>query len=497
MQEHINRKEDQNAHVRAFRMDGPENRENDGRILSGEALLMGMGWGIVAFLLGICRLPFSVYPLGVAFLCASDTYLGFSLAGLVVSSFFTSIPVWVNLSVLALTLFVRVLTRLFVDIPVRSHEVVGLHGILEHIHGRLFCESVYLRMTCSCVSVFALSLYAIIAGGLRYYDLFGAFFSMAVAPIATFFYCSLFGDLPMRSAWLPRVRRMAKSLLAFSLCLSFGGVNFEGVSLEVMAAFAATLILCRREGLLLGLCTSILCGFSCEVSYVVVFPVVAVVAFSLFEFSPYLSAFVSCIVGCITGVLTIGREELLSLFLPLLLGASVYCAFEKLFFQKGFLGILHSGAKGDACDFSRAEARNAALDTEILGICHSLNLLSNRLISLNDPDRDRLCIEKTQVFAEGYRTAAELFSSAVEHVRLCFREDEKKTVAVRDKLREIGFDAEQVRVCGDEHIKIFISGLAPIPEYKRLVYLQKQLGRTLDCQRMNRQTLRRKITDDG
>lgn len=457
------------------------NRDGEARILNGEWLTRGIGWGTVAFLLGLCQLPFSIYPLGVAFLCASDTYVVFSLAGLVLSSFFLPIPLWVTLSVLALTLFVRILTRLFVDIPVRSREVEGIQGILEHIHGRFFCESVYLRMTGSCIAVFSLSLYAIVAGGFRYYDLFGAFLAMAVAPTATFFYASLFGDLPMRSKWLTYVRHMAKSLLALSLCLSFGGMDFSGVSLGMAAAVAATLILCRKEGALWGIVTAFLCGLPSGGEYVAVFSVIAVVAFCLFEFSPYLSAFVSCIVGGVTGVLLVGREELLSLFLPLVFGASVYCGFEKFFYQRKELCIFRRRETGAGCDLSRVNAQNAAFEREVKDACHSLSLLSERLVSFSEENQDRLCSEKTRVFAEGYRTTSDVFFDVLENIKAQYREDEKKTVAVRDKLREIGFEMEQACVCGDEDIKIFISGLSPVPEYKRLLYLQKQLGRTLDC----------------
>ena len=478
MEDRMKKEEGQKGYFKEIRKIGLDARESKAWMLSGEMLLKGFGWGVVAFFLGICRLPFSIYPLGVAFLCASDTYVGFSVAGLAAASFFLPIPMWVTLSILALTLFVRILTRLFVDIPVRSREEVGVRGILEHIHGRLFCESICLRMTSSCVAVFSLSLYAIVAGGFRYYDVFGAFFAMVVAPTATFFYASLFGDLPMRAVWIERVRRMAKSLLALSLCLSFDGMDFSGVSLGVASAVASTLILSRKEGLLWGMLTSLLCGILVESSYFAVFPVIAVVSFCLFDFSPYLSAFVSCIIGCVVGILSVGREELLSIFFPLLLGASVYCGFEKLF-QRGEIGVLRQGGRSRGCDLSCLEAQNAELDSELYGVCHSVSLFADRLTSLND--QDRLGFEKMRVFAEGSRITAEVFYDVLENIKIRYCEDEKRSVAVRDKVREIGFEADQVRVCGDEDIKIFISGLSPLPEQKRLVYLQKQLGRTLDC----------------
>ncbi|MBO5306262.1 MAG: hypothetical protein J6B12_05810, partial [Clostridia bacterium] len=343
-------------------------RERDLHISKGDSLLYGLGWAITALLLGLCRLPFSVYPLGMALLCASDTYLGFTIAGLAVSAFFLPIPWGIYLSVIGLTLVARILTRLFVDIPIRSREIVGLGGMLEHIHGRLFCESLYLRMTSSCVAVFLLSLYAIVVGGFRYYDLFGAFFSMIVAPVATFFYCSFSGDMPLSTLWLSRVRRLAKSLLAFSLCLSFGGMEFSGFSLGMAATFVATLLLCREEGVVLGLFTSVICGLTCGWSYFAIFPVVAITAFCLFEVSPYLSAIVSAVVGGVTGVLLVGKDRLLAIFFPIMLGAAVYCSLEKLLAGHTLSSIFHKKEGVGHCELLRLEKQSTHASSSMGGL---------------------------------------------------------------------------------------------------------------------------------
>lgn len=440
-------------------------------IPQGEGLIMGFGWAITAFLLGICRLPFSVYPLGMALLCASDTYIGFSAIGLALAAFFLPMPWGIYLAVIGVTLLVRILTRLFVDIPVRSREIVGIRGMLEHIHGRLFCESLYLRMTCSCVAVFLLSLYAIVAGGFRYYDLFGAFFSMLVAPIATFFYCSFSGDMPLDTVWLTRVRRLAKSLLSFSLCLSFSGLEISGISLGMTAAFVATLVICRSEGLLLGLLTSVFCGLSCGLSFLAIFPVVALTCFCLFEFSPYLSSFVSFLVGGVTGVLLVGKDSLLSIFFPLMLGSVVYCSFEKFMVGRRFASFFQKKTASVGCELMSLETQHVGLCKELCVLSHSLETLSETLS----------CLEETSAFAGNYRAVSHVFSDLLKKAKEEYRENGKKTVAVRDKLRELGFEASDTRVCGERRLRIFVAGLSPIPNHKRLLYLQKQLGRTLDC----------------
>ena len=351
---------------------------------NGEALLRGIGWAAASFILGICRLPFSVYPLGMAILCASDTYIGFSVAGLVVASFFLPIPWWIYLGAVALTLLGRILTRLLVDIPVRTHEVTGFRGMLEHIHGRLFCESLYLRMSSSCVATFLLSLYALFVGGFRYYDVFGAFFSIFSASVATFFLCSFSGDMPFGQRFVFWIRRIAECLLAFSICLSFSEMRLQGISLGVATAFVATLILCRKEGLFIGLLTSLLCGFSCGGSYFAIFPVVAITAFCLFEFSPYLSAFVSCVIGSVTGVLLVGKDNLLVIFLPLIFGAASYCTYEKLLAKGGFHTLFWPSKQRVSCEHLRLERQYAETCEEVGAFCHSLKTLSESFSHMNE-----------------------------------------------------------------------------------------------------------------
>ncbi len=444
-------------------------------IFESESLIRGLGWATAAFLLGICRLPFSVYPLGMAFLCASDRFVGFSAVGLALSSFFVPMPFGVYLAAIVLTLGMRILTRLFVDIPVRTREIVGLREMFEHIHGRLFCESLYLRMTCSCVAVFLLSLYAIVAGGFRYYDLFGAFFAMIVSPLATFFYCSLSGDMPVGSVWLSRIRRMAKGILAFSLCLAFRDVTLAGVPLGMAAAFVATLILCRREGLLIGLFTGTLCGLSLGFPHLVIFSVVALTAFCLFEISPYLSAGVSFLVGGVTGVLLLGKDRLLVIFLPLAFGATLYCGFEKIMARRSlFVGVRKKAGNAEG-ELMRLEKQHTATQEASLALCRSFATLSERALSLGEGQ------EGVKAFSESYAFFSGMFAELLARLDLQYREDSGKTVAVRDKLRELGFAAREVSVCGERSVKIFVSGLSPIPEHKKLLYLQKQLGRSLDA----------------
>ena len=80
-------------------------------------LLSGLLCASVAFLLGICPLPMSVFPLGIAFFCAASNRAPFALAGLFAATFFTEIhPLFYLLSV-ALALLIRILAKTFIEAP--------------------------------------------------------------------------------------------------------------------------------------------------------------------------------------------------------------------------------------------------------------------------------------------------------------------------------------------------------------------------------------------
>lgn len=71
-----------------------------------------------------------------------------------------------------------------------------------------------LRMATSCVTAFLISVWANVAGGYRYYDLFGAFLAMVAAPVACLVYAPFFaperrGTLPWEAAAGSRFVRSA------------------------------------------------------------------------------------------------------------------------------------------------------------------------------------------------------------------------------------------------------------------------------------------------
>ena len=185
-------------------------------------MLRGLVAALIAFLLANCELPFSVYPLGLAFLCASTEGTLYIMAGLVAASFTLPLPRALSLCVAVGTVIIRILARVFIDLPNRIGGDGRRGEIREYLRGRMFCEGLYLRMACSCVSVFAMSLGAIVGGGFRYYDLFGALLSMVMAPMAVRLFSGVFSgetDSPFSGRMAVAARHLSHVSVCAALCL--------------------------------------------------------------------------------------------------------------------------------------------------------------------------------------------------------------------------------------------------------------------------------------
>ncbi len=272
----------------------------------------------LALLLGQCALPFSVYPLGIALLCAATDSIPYLSLGLILAR-----PSWLSLASCGLTLAVRFLGRVFVDLPDKLGSAAGALPLYEHLRGRIYAESLYLRMTASCVSVFFVSLVAILRGGFRYYDLFGALLAIAVAPVAVLLYSGLFSsDDPMRRF----TKRAAPVALAVSVCFTLR----ESELLCALAAYLALMLVCQRNDLFGSLITAVACGACAGTAYIPVLLAAAVVAHCLMDKLASVAAVAASASGILSAFLVGGTALSYTVFLPFLGGATLFCGYQKI-----------------------------------------------------------------------------------------------------------------------------------------------------------------------
>ncbi len=307
---------------------GDRRRANE-RLL---AMIAGVAFGLCAYFFGRCELLFATYPLGVALLCAANRHVPYILIGLCLSAGATSIAPAVVISAYLALAVIRIFTRLVIDVGAKketceaSASPTELAERLKVRYSELFFESIYLRMASSCLGAFCLSLYAVIAGGFRYYDLFGVFFGMVAAPVATFIFSSYF-EKELRGT---RLHDVACLCLLAAVCYSLRSVTFFGVYIGAFVAFFATLCVGRRRGILSGCLAGLCLGLAFRPIYAPLFILEAAAAGVLWNISALAAATAGCVVGMIWGVYVNGLSSLSELLPALLCGTMVFGAADKL-----------------------------------------------------------------------------------------------------------------------------------------------------------------------
>ena len=309
-------------------------------------------WVGCACLFGQASMLFHTYPLGLALLCATRKHTLSILIGLVLSAFWQTEAPLVYVCTYAVAALVRVLTvmifepphaRKGLELPLRkklrdaaaTQEMElpeqGEHakrtrlgrnrgtqdGSVRALLADVFTESVCLRMSTAAVCSFIVSLYRMIVGGFRYYDLFATLFVLAVTPAAVMVY-SVFLNGTVKHRILCDISRAA---LLFSLIWSSVGIYVSGLPLSVMLSFFFTLWISRKEGVLLGTLSGILCGLADAPINAPAF-LLAALAFALFKGGRRESfgVFFSAICAMIWSVYVNGAASLL-IFVPAYLAA--------------------------------------------------------------------------------------------------------------------------------------------------------------------------------
>ncbi len=170
-------------------------------------------WGGIAYLIGLGSMAFDTKPLGIALLCAGGGNLIGVLLGLIVSELALMRDPILMISTYVAAAAVRAISSMLLESPdarvalptrvrdrLRTEKVeknepanrlqalwkgrLRAIGELGRAAGALFTESLRLRMAIAAVGMLVVSLFHVITGGFRYYDWFGAVFSVLVAPAA-------------------------------------------------------------------------------------------------------------------------------------------------------------------------------------------------------------------------------------------------------------------------------------------------------------------------
>ena len=345
--------------------------------------LIGLGFGLCAYLLGSCRFPFDTYPLGMALLCSSPKKILWVFFGLCASAL--SIPdggfVWLFAYATAVT--VRVLARLLVDPPADGVGHEGSGGLIKRAY-LLFTESIYLRMATACASSFMVGLYFLVARGFVFYDLFAAIFSMLVTPAAVFVYSGCFEENKSDA----RFRQIAIGALGISLTYALRGMSFIGISLGIFFAFFITVYACRRAGLWRGLLLGLLCGLAYAPQYTPIFALAGLVAHLMWSVSSVWAMTAACAVAVMWGIYAEGVISVSRILPAMMLSAAAYVGAQKLSFFPAAKDLIFSGRYcSDMNDADISLISKKEGDKRLTELADTFETLSEIFYNLSD----RLC----------------------------------------------------------------------------------------------------------
>lgn len=416
--------------------------------LSHRELRDGFLSAATAFILGICPIPFSVYPLGIVFFCASSGSAAFAFVGVLAASFFTELVPIVYLSAVLIALLLRIIMRLFIDVPQRVADKPTIKELSDVIGGRFFCESVSLRVACASLSVFALSCYPIVIGGFRYYDLFGAILSILVSVVGVPVFSWAFEDGEKQNSIL---KRIGKTLVAALLCFSFSNISVQGISLGLAAAFVFTVSLCASDGIGASMTAAAVCGAVCGFEMIPILAVCAFTAYCLVDNSPLLFAAVSCVAGSVCGIAVLGSAFMTDSFLSLLSGCAFYSMAKKL-----TVGM--NAARTE----QKTNARLSFMGQE-------KESLSYRLLK-----DSASTFENLSEFASIFVYAKELSEHLTKYAETESAENTELSRALAHRLYELGFGRPSVEVRGKREIKVIVEGERLSGSYERLDFIRRR-----------------------
>ena len=302
-------------------------------------VISGVAFGMLAYFFGKCEMLFGVFPLGIALLGAAERHVPYIYIGLLFSAGDTGVNKFVCIATYTVIIAIRIMLKLaFEGEWVRASEkskgkkAAGAgpgKSVAADIYKKyreLFTESAYLRMANAAFGAFCLSLYSIVVGGFRYYDLFGLFFSLVTAPVGCFIF-SVYFDKTLKET---KLRDVSVLMMLVALSYATRDFTFFGVYVGAFVTFFATLCICRRRGILAACLSGLCMGLAFDPTYAPLFILEGAAAGVLWNVSTLAAATAGCVVGIIWGVYVNGFEALSRLLPALLCGAMVFGAADRL-----------------------------------------------------------------------------------------------------------------------------------------------------------------------
>ncbi len=219
---------------------------------------------VMSFVLGATEVTMSIYPFGVAMVCAQTmpALAAVSFSGAVLGTLgMQSGALW-QILVLCAAFIARICAGA-AEGAFRSKK----NGAAP----RLFCEAGYMRVTVAAAAAAGMGIVSILGSRGLYYGIFSALLGLLLTTMS----CGAFIFLFDRSAQ-PSKRMAGVCVMAFAMSLAIGSIALP-FSPVVIAAFAAAVYFTWSGGIAYGTAVAISCGIAMGTEYAPMFAVAAVV----------------------------------------------------------------------------------------------------------------------------------------------------------------------------------------------------------------------------
>ncbi|MBR6728158.1 MAG: hypothetical protein IKM08_08180, partial [Clostridia bacterium] len=339
-----------------------------------QLLFVGLG-----ALCSTAELLFGVRPFGIALAAATTACFPATAIGVLLISLNSGD--WLSLLSLGILVLIR----------------GGYHGWAHGCKRRLglFAERIAYRVLAAAVSVFAVGIYRIVAGGFRFYDLFGLLLVTAAAALATLLYSGLFEE---KDKLFSHSRETGLAALVLSGIFAMRTVAFFGVYPAAVAAALCAFLLVAHRGISWGAVGGALAGFCFDYRMAPAFLLCAI-CFGLLEKSSRGGGILAGSGAAALFAYAVARADGIMMLLPALLTAgALFLAGDSAGLIEGsatYRRVLHRRRAALQSAKVREQEESSGRLKEISGAFLDLSgtffELSNRLRRPSMADLRRLC----------------------------------------------------------------------------------------------------------